>query len=388
MFLPPFFPGRPLRRLAMTTAFILASLSLPAAAQSYDCERLRQEMASASRPDPQRTGQSVRELQRQRIQLSRTQAYADQIGCKRGFLIFGGGGPPQCDGILAQIDRMTNNVDALQQQVTQGDAGDAGREAALLDQYRTYCRTDPSAQNSDELPGDPMRPGLGNDDADQPSEGGVRRYGKAVCVRTCDGGFFPLSFAPAQRDTSGLQSLCTALCPNTEVKLYTTPDMDNVGAAVSIDGASYSDLPNAFKYQKSFDPTCSCKPPNKSWVEALADAEKLLDQDHAKDVLVTAKMSDDMARPVASTPAALPPGKGKKSFDKAQIKAILDAQAAAEGALGAVGAQAPTAGTESAGIANERGGGGRVVKTDEGEVKTVAGPDGAKRRVRVVGPAL
>ncbi len=381
------FPSQMLWRLAVTTGLVLASLSRPAVAQSYDCERLRQEMAAASRPDPQRTAQSVRELQRQRVQLSRTQAYADQIGCRRGFLIFGGSGPPQCDGILDQIDRMTNNVDALQQQVSPSDTGDVGRQAALLEQYRAYCRTDPTVQNSEEFFGDTMRPGFDNGE-DEQSGGGVRRYGKAVCVRTCDGGFFPLSFAPAQRDTAGLQSLCTALCPNTEVKLYTTPDMDNIGAAVSTDGAAYSDLPNAFKYEKSFDPTCSCKPAGKSWVEALADAEKLLDQDHAKDVTVTAKMSDDMARPVTAPPAVTPTGKSKKNFDKAQIKAILDAQAAAEGALGAVGAQAPTASTESAGIANDAGQGGHVVKTDEGQVRTVAGPDGAKRRVRIVGPAL
>lgn len=358
-------------------------VAVPAWAQSYDCDRLRQEIASAGRPDPLRGGQFARAAERQRKELSRTQAYADQIGCSRGFSFFGN--PPQCDEIESQVDRMTANLNALEQQISQQGEGDSTRVAALTEQYRAACGANPG--DATESDSDTMRPGFANGD-DGPSESeGVRRYAKVICVRTCDGGFFPLSFAPAERSTAGLQNLCTALCPNTEVKLYTTPDLDNVGASVSIDGGAYRDLPAAFKYQKSFDASCSCKPPNKSWVEALADAERLLDKSNTKDVTVTAKMSEDMSHPAAPAAPAQAQTR-KKGFSKAEIKAVLDAQAAAESALGAVGAQAPTATTDSAGIAADAGASDRVLKSSEGVVTTLPGPGGANRRVRRVGPAL
>ena len=363
---------------------LLLATASPAAAQTEECDRLRQEIASAGRPDSERAAQFVRALQRQRIELARTQAYADQIGCSHGWSIFGSDAPPQCDSIQAQIERMNGNLSGLQQQIAGLQGGDQGRQAALSEQYRASCSPDYSNEiDPNGLSGD-MRQGFDDGDA-QPGEGRARRGGsKAICVRTCDGGFFPLSFSASQRDMSGLQSLCTALCPNTEAKLYTTSDTDDVGAAVSIDGASYKDLPNAFRYQKTFDAACSCKPANKTWVEALADAEKLLSKGGSSDVTVTTKMSDDMARPVAA-PA---PGGKKKGFNKADIKALLDAQKAAEGALGAVGAQAPTASGDSAGIGRDAGAKDNVVKTSEGEVKTLPGPGGASRRVRKVGPAL
>ena len=393
--LPRPMPSRLLVPLLLAVALSLVAQTGRSAAQGYDCGRLRQEIATAGRPDPQRSAGVMRELQRQRSELARTRAYSDQLGCTRGFLIFEGGGPPQCGGLLDHIDGLTSSIGSLQQQIDQGGTGSSDRQAALIEQYRAYCGTDPSALNSDEFYDGSAPPGLDNEDGGQPSGGKGLRYSKIICVRTCDGGFFPLSFSPAQRDTEGLQGLCSALCPNTEAKVFSTPDLDNVGAAVSVEGAAYTDLPNAFQYQKTFNATCSCKPPNKSWVEALADAEKLLDTGKGKDVTVTAQMSDEMAKPIAPVGTAVPgktpasnASRKKKSFDQAQIKAILDAQVAAEGALGAVGAQAPTAGTESAGIANDAGKASPVLRTDEGQVKTDKAPDGTTRRVRIIGPAL
>jgi hypothetical protein len=93
-------------------------------------------------------------------------------------------------------------------------------------------------------------------------------------------------------------------------------------------------------------------------------------------------MSADMARPTTATPIPV------KKIGKKEKKAQLDMQAAAEGALGAMGAQAPTASTESAGIAAGSGNGAPMVKAGEGAVKTLPGPDGATRRVRIIAPAL
>lgn len=369
------------RRAVALAGLGMLGLVPAVSAQTYDCDSLRQEMATAGRSDPQ-AAQFTRAAQRQRSELARTQAYAQQIGCDKGiFAIFSDDPPPQCDGIKAQIERMSSNLNVLEAQIEQHQGGDPQLQAALADQYRTTCSADPAL--ADPYGDDSMRPAFGNGPDDtEPGEAEHRGGSKAICVRTCDGGFFPLGSARGGGDLAGLQSLCTALCPNTEAKLYTTSDTDNIAGAISIEGAAYTDLPAAYKFQKSFDAACACKPPGKSWVEALADAEKLLDRGSGHDVTVTAKMSDDMARPVATTP--LP----TKKTGKPGRRDLAEAQTGADAGLGALAAQAPTASQDSAGIANDVGGKDKVVRTGEGEVRTMLGPDGSTRRVRIIGPAL
>ena len=117
--------------------------------------------------------------------------------------------------------------------------------------------------------------------------------------------------------------------------------------ATSVDGTSYTALPTAFKFEKTYSPTCTCKPPNQSWAQALEGAEKLLASGDRHDVTVTAALSDQMAKPLAAPATG---AKGKAARDKrgasgvpvtADKRVVVEAQR---------GAQAPTASNESAGI--------------------------------------
>ena len=50
---------------------------------------------------------------------------------------------------------------------------------------------------------------------------------KAVCVRSCDGSFFPVSYSAGGGRLDELQDMCRALCPNADVSLYTySPSAD------------------------------------------------------------------------------------------------------------------------------------------------------------------
>ena len=369
---------RPVRQrtlAALAVALAWFSGGANATAQSEDCEVLRQQMASSDNTG--RVAGSVRAAQRQQAEISRTQAYADQIGCGSGFSLFSDAQPGQCDAIESRIQQMESNLNELTSQIESLRNGDPERRADLDSRYNAACNTDTGG--SHELNGwDDLRSGFSDqDDGGQGDPDAPRSHaGKAICVRTCDGGFFPLGAAPSDSGADGLQSLCTALCPNTEAKLYTTPNTDDLDAAVAVDGTSYTALPAAFRFQKSFDPTCACKPPDQTWVQALAQAETLLEKGE-KDVTVTSQMSDQMSRAAPSTPVS-----GRKT---SKVKSLIDTQAVAEGALAA---QAPTAGSESAGIGNRPTDANRLIKTDEGAVKEMAGPDGAKRRVRIIEPLL
>ena len=353
-------------------------------AQSIDCDALRQEMAAVTRPDPNRDARFARAIEQQRSELARMQAYADQIGC--GGLNLFGDAPPQCDAIANRVSRMENNLDSLDAQARALRNGNPDRAQDLAARYDAYCRTAPGP-DSTEVYSDP---GLMPDDGtsrmtdDQPAQERPQGGSKAICVRTCDGGFFPLGSSVHNGDLDGLQTLCSAQCPNTEAKLYTTSDTDNIADAVALDGSSYTALPAAFKFQKTHDATCTCKPPNQSWVQALAKAEELLDKSQGHDVTVTEKMSADMSRPTA--PASSPAKKGAKP----NRKIVLDQpppSAADDAALGTLGAQAPTATTASAGIATGIGAQAPVIRVTEGAVQTFKAPDGTSRRVRIIAPA-
>jgi hypothetical protein len=76
-------------------------------------------------------------------------------------------------------------------------------------------------------------------------------YGKPVCVRLCDGSFFPTS------TVSGGDAACAAQCPDAPTALYTMPT-DRIEDAVSSTGRPYSALPVAKRYQTTFESTCAC----------------------------------------------------------------------------------------------------------------------------------
>ncbi len=75
--------------------------------------------------------------------------------------------------------------------------------------------------------------------------------GKAFCVRSCDGHFFPV---PAHAGMSAAES-CNAFCPASKTRLYSGAGIDN---AVASDGSRYADLANAFVYRKQLVAGCTC----------------------------------------------------------------------------------------------------------------------------------
>lgn len=88
--------------------------------------------------------------------------------------------------------------------------------------------------------------------------GGVRRESSArtsgsgaYCVRTCDGRYFPLPSATGQTKAQA----CNSFCPASETKVFHGANIDH---AVSDNGRSYSDLPNAFRFRNELVSGCTC----------------------------------------------------------------------------------------------------------------------------------
>src|SRR5262249_61201401 len=89
---------------------------------------------------------------------------------------------------------------------------------------------------------------------------------RTVCVRTCDGYFFPISYATNASRFAEDEKTCQRMCPAAEVMLFSYPTQGaDITQATSINGQPYTSLPNALKYRTEFNPTCSCKRPGHTW---------------------------------------------------------------------------------------------------------------------------
>jgi Protein of unknown function (DUF2865) len=119
---------------------------------------------------------------------------------------------------------------------------------------------DPSQQNQQPAP----RPVVG---------GG----GPAVCVRSCDGKYFPLT-----RGNASPVQMCQAFCPASPTKVFYG---SNIDSATSMTGERYAESENAFAYRKALRADCTC---NGRDAAGLAPVDLTLDASlRAGDVIAT-----------------------------------------------------------------------------------------------------
>ena len=119
---------------------------------------------------------------------------------------------------------------------------------------------------------------------------------RTLCVRSCDGYYFPVSYATVPARFGEDERTCQRLCPAAEVHLYTHRNPgEEVDQAVSINGEPYTQLPAAFKYRTEYNPSCSCRSPGQSWAEALGVGKDQTVQQG--DIVVTDERAKQLAQP-------------------------------------------------------------------------------------------
>jgi hypothetical protein len=266
---------RSLLTLGITILLPLAGRDT-ALAQASSCERYKAELASQNR-----SGASSRlteaNAQRHAREIERLAGYYRTIGCDRGGFFFRA--PPECGPIAGQIRALQASYHSLISQAGDSSAVDEHRR-----QLRAAIRRACDAAEPESLPAAKLN---GN--------------GRLVCVRSCDGGYFPLDSQPKGKES--VAALCSALCPNTEVQVFHAPREGGIEEAVSQTGEPYMKLPNALRYRKAYDPSCSCKKPDESWAHALRKAEGMIARKKS-DVLVTEALSEQMTNAALKRPKA------------------------------------------------------------------------------------
>ncbi|HEX2553256.1 MAG TPA: DUF2865 domain-containing protein [Microvirga sp.] len=350
-------------RLLLAAAGLLAA-GEAALAQSAACQRYQAELASLPRGGGR---QAAAAADRYRAEAARLGQYYRSIGCERQQFGFFASPPAECGAIAQRMRQMEAGAGQIADQAESAQV--EGRRRWLLSAIDQACNAAPERARSADAPSTPRRQEAKTDSDDGERATGGRR---TVCVRACDGYFFPLSNTPSGRESE--DTMCRALCPGAETAAYTMPGGDDgLDNAISAKGKPYAQLANAFKFRKAFDPSCSCKKPGQSWAVALREAEKMIDRRRG-DIVVTAQKAEELSRPKFTTAQI----RARKAEER---KSADDAEAQAQAAAGAA---APTAGGESAGIGPKAILADRTIPRGEGEKHELVAADGSRRVVRVI----
>jgi hypothetical protein len=284
--------------------------------QNPVCGRLEAQLASLDRGGDPRAEQVRRyeeALQQQQNELDRVVQQARRAGCESsGFFLFGRSQAPQCGELNARIQQMRGNLDKLNmdlQQLQTGRSPIEGQRRQILmalgqndcgPQYR-QAAVQPAQPRGffDRLFGGGGGGGGGGSSApfgsgDLTPSDQTSSY-RTICVRTCDGYYFPVSYSTSQANFRNDEQACQRMCPAAEVQLfsYRNPGED-VSNAVSMSGQPYNSMPNAYKYRQEFNPACACRRPGESWADAL----KTLDEPPvAGDIIVTDETAKQLSQP-------------------------------------------------------------------------------------------
>jgi len=265
------------KMVAFLLAFACLTFAIPvadASAQSRTCRSLQAQLASietgrGAKPS-KRFIKYDRAVRNQSVQIKKTERASRKNGCNLLRT-------NRCERINSSLSKMYANLNALKRARNkaaprQGSRADRAkilraiqRNGCNTDNVRTASRQKPSASGrrtlleqifgtktySDEGATTLVNPDL------------KRRSGtyRTLCVRTCDGYYFPISFSTTKKRFQSDAEQCAQMCPGTETALFYHP-MPGGDAETSISyrtGNEYSSLQNAFSYRKNVNTECSCR---------------------------------------------------------------------------------------------------------------------------------
>ncbi len=255
-------------------------------AASPVCVRLETQLAvlNSSNADSGRQAQiqqAEEAVAKQQADLDRTLAQAHRAGCAGGgFFSLFSGLSPQCGPLNSKIDQMRGDLDTamsnLEQLKSGGNDQDAQRTALIGQLAQNNCGSQYTAAARAAGPQGFFEALLGGGGTIVNPSGNGAPAGtyRTVCVRACDGFYFPISYSTVPSRFAADAQACQRLCPAAQVTLYTYHNPgEEIEQAVSVDGAPYTALPNAFRYRKELVPGCSCRPAGETWAQALRNAD-------------------------------------------------------------------------------------------------------------------
>lgn len=180
-------------------------------------------------------------IQKQTDQITKARVQFRKAGCGLAIL---GRSAATCKELNATLARMEKNLAQLQNKRAQlARQGDNQQKRSVTRKARV--------QEKPQAPSQTLRP--------RKASGKLR----TLCVRTCDGYYFPVSWSVSQAAFERDGRACEAMCPGTNVELYyhriTGEEPASMVSAST--GLPYSESETAFLYKKpgiSTPAGCSC----------------------------------------------------------------------------------------------------------------------------------
>ncbi|WP_244483177.1 DUF2865 domain-containing protein [Rhizobium sp. Leaf383] len=299
------------RKLSMA-AVLMPLLFLSAGAQaSALCDRLYARLADLPQPTQDSGGYNdagqrnyTGAISRQNIELRSARSQQRTLGCStESVTVINGDNEEACadlDNRIAAISADLEELKARRRDDLVGSKDDADRRRVLVALQTNRCEAIDSDLVSASVSGPdgdgPRRfrniiadlPPIGSDETSLrgPSDGAASEPSisdlstpelhsltldgplRTMCVRTCDGSFFPISANATPDDFARDAQACSARCPGATTELYFHPltgeTQDMISAST---GNPYADLPTAFAYKSGSPATrsqCGCRLPSQA----------------------------------------------------------------------------------------------------------------------------
>ena len=246
--------------------------------QQLRCIQLENELANNWLKDQNPQRDTTRQLRAQVRKFDRifqtTQAQANRAGCYENVFIFGRAlkRTPKCIRMHNRIEDARRQLSRLNEELEQARyrRSGAGRRQRQDDLIAALARNGCGAQYQRETR---RRRGLfggwfTNDGVFRDQEprrdletSRIVPYAtyRTLCVRQCDGYYFPISFSTLpSRFQSDLQKCISQCAAPAQLYVYRNPG-EEPEQMVSTDGKAYIQQPYAFRYRKEYIKGCSCK---------------------------------------------------------------------------------------------------------------------------------
>lgn len=284
---------RRVRIPSLLAILVLALTGSGAAEASAVCERLRTQLenASSSSGSSEKYRRYAEAAEQQSLQINKVVADLSRFKCSSGsFIVMGGQNAKACAKLSAAYDKMRANLGSLERKrdsyadrggrIVQRriqaalDANDCDGNRASIQAAALKGKMAALKAKSRRSPGLVAVLGDGGDgqiSRARPAQARIVIEPKAsrggdyrtLCVRTCDGFFFPVSSAAAPSDFGRDERTCQMMCPGTKTALYfhdaiaqESEDMISVRTR-----EPYTEMENAFAYRNASAPmtkACGC----------------------------------------------------------------------------------------------------------------------------------
>lgn len=126
------------------------------------------------------------------------------------------------------------------------------------------------------------------------------RY-RTLCVRTCDGYYFPISFSTTRTGLARDAQQCEARCGAPAKLFYHRNPGADVEHMVDLSGQPYAQMENAFRYRTEIVDSCRCTP--EPWSEAAKEEYERRAQVAANPELATTTLAEAQSEPDTPTQA-------------------------------------------------------------------------------------